>query len=116
RAELDRVGALADGDVLDKVPNVVVFEGGPPLSATESGISAGGETWQTAIRRVSRGRIIPADSKLAEQVGIRIGADARCYQASEARAGFGDNRWGPDTRVADLSVAVEVDLTRAIES
>ena len=74
RADLDGVRALADGDVLDEIPNVVVFQGGAPLRAAEAGISAGAETRKAAVGGVGGGRVIPADTELLEQIRVRVGA------------------------------------------
>src|SRR5262245_50544185 len=114
--DLDRVRPLADSDVLHKVPDVVVFERGPPLRAAEPCVTAGNDVGKAAVGSIGVRRIISADAKLREQVHIGIGPDARCHQSRETRAGFGNQRGGPDARVADLPVPVEVEFAGAVEA
>src|SRR5216684_7503025 len=101
---------------MDKIQNFVVFESGPPLFPTESGISSGINIRKTAISRVGGGWIVPADTKFLEQIHVWVGSNARRHQARETGAGFGEDPRSPDASEADLSIAVEVDFSGAVEA
>src|SRR5258708_36983819 len=59
---------------------------------------------------------LPADSKLLEQIHVWVGPNARRHQAGEAGAGFGEDSRSPDACEADLSIAVKVDFSGAVEA
>ena len=115
-AQLNGMSALADGDVLDEIPNVVVFLGGAPLRAAKAGVAAGVDVHQATVACIGRGGVVTTDAKLFVKIGIRIRADARCYQARKAGAGFRNDGGIPHAGVADLRVAVQIDFANAGEA
>src|SRR4051812_5238698 len=88
RADLDGVRALADCDVLDEIPDVVVFERRAPFSAAEIVISAGGQERKATVPRVGKGWVVSTNPEFLEQIGVGVGADSGGHQTGEAGARF----------------------------
>ena len=105
---------LADGDVVNQIPFVVVFFGRQPVVGADLAVAAQAKLWQAAVQ--GGGWIIAADAERFVFVGVGIGLSSRSYQAAKADARFVHYVGREDMRPTEDAVAAKVLFAVAVEA